>query len=155
VKQFHNSMIKIDPVNSLNYLRDDCHKQAVTHIWESQRFELMYILQGKTQPTHHTVSTLSPCMVQDHMYLTWSTYSNLLWDVDRFGRIPLSREKGLPTQSSFSLEPTNQAVGVSEAPVGDQLLGLLAHKHQACDRYVQYLLAGTNPSVLNRHNRGL
>jgi hypothetical protein len=25
----------------------------------------------------------------------------------------------------------------------------------ACDRYVQYLLTGTNPSVLNRHMRGL
>jgi hypothetical protein len=25
----------------------------------------------------------------------------------------------------------------------------------ACDRYVQYLLAGANPSVLNRHRRGL
>jgi hypothetical protein len=25
----------------------------------------------------------------------------------------------------------------------------------ACDRYVQYLLTGTNPSVLNRHRRGL
>jgi hypothetical protein len=25
----------------------------------------------------------------------------------------------------------------------------------ACDQYVQYLLTGTNPSVLNRHNRGL
>jgi hypothetical protein len=25
----------------------------------------------------------------------------------------------------------------------------------ACDQYVQYLLTGTNPSVLNRHRRGL
>jgi hypothetical protein len=25
----------------------------------------------------------------------------------------------------------------------------------ACDRYVQYLLVGANPSILNRHNRGL
>jgi hypothetical protein len=61
----------------LNYLRDDCHKQAVTHIRESRRFESMYTLQWKTQPTRHTLSTLSPRMVYDHMYLTWSTYSNL------------------------------------------------------------------------------
>jgi hypothetical protein len=26
---------------------------------------------------------------------------------------------------------------------------------RACDRYVQYLLTGANPSVLNRHRRGL
>jgi hypothetical protein len=25
----------------------------------------------------------------------------------------------------------------------------------ACDQYVQYLLTGTNPSILNRHSRGL
>jgi hypothetical protein len=61
----------------LNYLRDDCHKQAVTHIRESQRFELMYTLLGKTRPTRHTLSMLSPRIVYDHTYLTRSTYSNL------------------------------------------------------------------------------
>jgi hypothetical protein len=62
---------------SLSYLHADCHKQADTHIRESRRFESMYTLQGKTQPTHHMFSTLSPRMVQDHMYLTQSTYSNI------------------------------------------------------------------------------
>jgi hypothetical protein len=38
---------------SLSYLRHDCHKQAVTHIRESRRFESMYNLQGKTRPTWH------------------------------------------------------------------------------------------------------
>jgi hypothetical protein len=37
----------------LSYLRDDCYKQAVTHIWESQQFESMYTLQGKTRSTQH------------------------------------------------------------------------------------------------------
>jgi hypothetical protein len=32
---------------SLNYLRADDHKQAVTHIWESRWIESMYTLQGK------------------------------------------------------------------------------------------------------------
>jgi hypothetical protein len=62
---------------SLSYLHDDCHKQAVTHIPESRRFESMYTLQEKTQPTRHTLSTLSPRMVYDHTYLTRFTYSNL------------------------------------------------------------------------------
>jgi hypothetical protein len=61
----------------LNYLRNDCHKQAVTHIRESQRFKSMYTLQGKTRRTRHTLSTHSQRMVYDHIDLTRSTYNNL------------------------------------------------------------------------------
>jgi hypothetical protein len=50
----------------LSYLRDDCHKQAATHIRESRRFESMYTLQGETRPTRHTPSTLDLCMVPEH-----------------------------------------------------------------------------------------
>jgi hypothetical protein len=60
----------------LSYLRADGHKQAITYIWESQRFESMYTLQGKTRPTRHTYPTLHLHMVSDHTYLTWSTRSN-------------------------------------------------------------------------------
>jgi hypothetical protein len=31
-KHNHNPLININPISSLSYLRDDCHKQAVTHI---------------------------------------------------------------------------------------------------------------------------
>jgi hypothetical protein len=48
---------------SLSYLRDGCHKQAVTHIRESRRFESMYTLHEKIRPTHHTLSTLNSRMV--------------------------------------------------------------------------------------------
>jgi hypothetical protein len=55
---------------------------------------------------------------------------------------------------SFCPEPANEAGGISQAPVGDQLLGLpdLYHRHaigtfNTCSR-------GANPSVLNRHRRG-
>jgi hypothetical protein len=61
----------------LSYICDHYHKQAVTHIWELRRFELMYTLQGKTRPTRHTLLTLSLRTVQDHTYLMWSTYSDL------------------------------------------------------------------------------
>jgi hypothetical protein len=37
----------------LCYLRDDCHKQVITHIRESRRFESIYTLQGKPRPTWH------------------------------------------------------------------------------------------------------
>jgi hypothetical protein len=77
----------------LSYLRDDCHKQAVTHIWESRWFELMYTLQGKTRPTHHMFSTLSPRMVQDHTYLTRSMYSNLSCSPHEVEIGPYTRKK--------------------------------------------------------------
>jgi hypothetical protein len=38
---------------------------VVTHIRESQRFESMYTLQGKTQSTCHTLSTLDLHRVSD------------------------------------------------------------------------------------------
>jgi hypothetical protein len=80
----------------LSYLCHDFHKQAVTHIRESRRFELMYTLQGKTRPTHHRLPVLSPHMVQGHTYLMWSTYSNPSQDTDRFGQIPLLPRKRAP-----------------------------------------------------------
>jgi hypothetical protein len=43
-------------------------------------------------------------------------------------------------KSSFSWHPTTRLTG----PISP-----------ACNRYVQYLLAGVNPSVLNRHRQGL
>jgi hypothetical protein len=53
----------------------------------------MYTMQGKIWPTHHTHPTLSPRMVPDHTYLTWSTHSNLSRVVDRFKWIPLLPRK--------------------------------------------------------------
>jgi hypothetical protein len=60
-----------------------------THIWESWQFKSMYTLQGKTRPTRHMLFTFGPRMTLDHTYLTWSTYHNLSWITNRFGRIPL------------------------------------------------------------------
>jgi hypothetical protein len=102
----------------------------------------MYTLQGKTQPTCHMISTFSPRMVQDHTYLTWSTYSNLLRDADRFRQITLFLRKRAPdiihstpadrsTGSypvSLSSQPMKQ--GHNQAPVGDQLLALPGPYHR-------------------------
>jgi hypothetical protein len=54
-----------------------------------------------------------------------------------------------------SPNPANETVGLSQASVDSRLLGLLGPQTPACDWYVQYLLPGTNPSVLNRHRQGL
>jgi hypothetical protein len=51
---------------------------------------------GKTQPTRHTLSTLSPHMVHDHTYLTWSTYRNLLYSRQQIWIDPLHPRRRAP-----------------------------------------------------------
>jgi hypothetical protein len=122
---------------------------------------------GKTRPIHHTHPTLSSRMVPYHTYLTRSMHSNLSWSHQQICTDPLPWEEGLLTQST--------ARQSSDPRVRTQLL---SHNSQwgsgektsfcwqpttrltrpitlACDRYVQYLLTGVNPSVLNQHRRGL
>jgi hypothetical protein len=58
--------------------------------------------------------------------------------------------------TSFPLPHDN--LGVKEKcfdQVATQLHQLTGHISPACDRYIRYLLTGTNPSVLNRHWWGL
>jgi hypothetical protein len=124
----------------LNYLRDDYHKQAVTHIWESRWFESLYTLQGKTWPTCHTLSTLSPHMVYDHMYFTRSTYSNLSYSHQQIWTDPLHPRRRAPDTihstpavrsiPSFSPTTANGVVGKSQASVDNWLLGLLGPYHR-------------------------
>jgi hypothetical protein len=56
---------------------------------------------------------------------------------------------------SFSPEPTNESSGESQTSVDNRLLGLLSPQTPMCDRYVQYMLEGANPLVLNWLRRGL
>jgi hypothetical protein len=152
---------------SLNYLRDDYHKQVVTHIRESRQFESMYILQGKTRPTCHTLSTLSRI---------WSTIIRISRGphiatfhtvVNRFEQIHCTREEGLPTQSTAH-RPSDPRVHTqllshnSQWSSGEKLsfcwqptTRLTRPISPACDQYIQYLLAGANRTILNRHRRGL
>jgi hypothetical protein len=78
-------------------------------------------------------------MVIDHMYLMWSTYNDLSRAANRFWTDPIAPEKqGFPTISLtrvagrsagfhlVSLPLTaSEAIGVSQAPIDDKLLGLL------------------------------
>jgi hypothetical protein len=65
---------------------------------------------------------LSPRMVQDLMYLTWSTYNNLLRSLNSDKQSHYPQEKG--SVPSFSPEPVIEAVGVKPPSVDDRLLGL-------------------------------
>jgi hypothetical protein len=128
----------------------------------------MYTLQGKTWPTCHTLPTLKPRMVQDHTYLAWSTYSNPSRDADRFRQIPLLLRKRAPDTIHSTL--AEKSMGPYPVSLLSQPMmqgGCMSSSCQwpttrltgpispACDRYVQYLLAGVIPSVLNRHRWGL
>jgi hypothetical protein len=98
---------------SLSYLCDDCYKQAITHIRESRRFKSMYTLQGKTRPTRHTLFTLSRRMVQDHTYLTWSTYSNPSWVTDSVGQSHCSQKRAPDTIHSTPADRSVSSYPVS------------------------------------------
>jgi hypothetical protein len=90
---------------------------------------------------------------------------NLLRVIDRFEQIPLLPEKGSrhnphhanwPIRRSIPIlspKPTNEIVDLSFYQW--QATRLTGPKSPACDRYVQYLLTSTNPSVLKRHRRRL
>jgi hypothetical protein len=152
---------------SLSYLRDDCHKQAVTHIGELRWFESMYTLQGKTRSTCHVrfpcQSTYAQRTLPAGSPHTWQPFTShrQSWAG------PLLPRKRAPDTiqrvgwqiygfvPSFSHEPTNKVVGVKPSIYQRPATRLTGPISPACDRYVQYLLAGANPSVLNRHRHGL
>jgi hypothetical protein len=89
---------------------------------------------------------------------------NLSRVIDRVEQAHCSWEEGFPTQSiarrwlihgpvpSFSPEPANEVVGAKPSIYRRPATSLIS---PVCDLYVQYLLAGANPSVLNRHRRML
>jgi hypothetical protein len=149
---------------TLSYLRDDSHKQAVTHIRESRWFKSMYTLQGKTQPTRHVrfprQSTYASCDRSPYVATFYETSIDL--DISH-----CSREKGLPTQST--------SCRLTDPRVHTQLLSRASQWSRgrkpsswrwpttrftrsispAYDRYVQYLLMAANRTIINRHRWGL
>jgi hypothetical protein len=137
-KHNHNPLITINPISALSYLRDDCHKQAVTHIRESQRFESMHTLQRKNWPTRHV------CFPRQSTYArrtlpvggphTWQPFTS-------HRQSYCSREKGLPTQSTAHrltdlrvrtqfLSWANQwSSGECQTSINSRLLGLPGPYH--------------------------
>jgi hypothetical protein len=101
----------------------------------------MYTLQGKTQPTRHTLSTLSPRIVHDHMYLMWSTYSNLSYSHQQIWTDPLHLRRRAPdtihgttTVRSVGPYPASlpqqpKSSGEKSTPVDNWLLGLPSPYH--------------------------
>jgi hypothetical protein len=120
-----------------NYLRDDCHKQAVTHIRELRRFESMYTLQGETWPTQHVrfprQSTYARRMLPAGGPRTWQPFAKSSTMMDRAAAPEKKGSRHNPQRAgwpihvsipSFSPVPAIEAMGVKPPSVGNQLLGL-------------------------------
>jgi hypothetical protein len=111
----------------------------------------MYTLQGKTRPTRHMLSTLSPRMV---MYLTRSAYSNLLYSRQQIWTDPLHPRRRAPDtiRSTTTIRSTGpypaslqqppKSSGKKSSSCWQLTTRLTGHISPACDRYVQYLLTG-------------
>jgi hypothetical protein len=97
---------------------------------------------GETQPTCHTLPTLSPCMVDDHTYLAWSTYSNLSHSRQQIWTDPLHPRRRAPDTihntmviRSTALYPASlpqhpKSSGEKSTPVDNWLLGLPGPYHR-------------------------
>jgi hypothetical protein len=113
---------------------------------------------GENWPTYYTYPTLSPRMVPDHTYLTWSIYLNGFTTHDKKGFWPNPQHDDWLVRRSipnFSPITANEAVGKRQVSVDNRLLARTGPICLACDRYVQYLLTGDKLSVLNRYMWGL
>jgi hypothetical protein len=127
----------------------------------------MYTLQGKPN-THATYASYAgPHTSLVCFSRTVLVCGNLSRWPNRVGQIHCFWEKVLPTPplnpakwptgpTSVSLpNTTTEVVRLSQTYVDEQATRLTRCISPACDQYVQYLLTGPNPSVLNWHRRGL
>jgi hypothetical protein len=126
----------------------------------------------------------TPCRGKPDQHLTYSSHAsprtpdvcflrvvpvrgNLSWVIDKVEQAHCSQEEGLLTQStarrwlirgsvpSFSPEPANEEVGAKLSIYQRPATRLIGPISPVCDWYIQYLLAGANQTVLNRHRWGL
>jgi hypothetical protein len=140
---------------------------VVTHIRESRWFKLMCTLQGKTWPTWHICfpcqSTYARCTLPAGSPHTWqpftSTQQSWIDSLLSWKSAPDSTSQPgwvvHGTRLSFSPNTAIETVQLSHTSVDEQATRFTGPISPACDRYVQYLLTGTNPSVLNWHRQGL
>jgi hypothetical protein len=118
------------------------------------------------KPDQH--ATHFPCSIRVWswtIHLPWSAWATFRQS-PRGWNMPLHKKKLLATKdrlsqpsswvASFFLPCDSPRVGRRGfGPVITQLHQLTGVITPTCDRYVQYLLTGANPSVLSRHIRGL
>jgi hypothetical protein len=150
----------------LSCLRDDCYKQAVTHIQESRRFKSIPYW-GK--PDQHTTRfPRSVCVWPRTIHISCGPHIATLCETSTdLDGSHCSWEKGLPTQST-ARQLTDPRVRTQFLSWANQWSS--RHKPSSCRwpttrltrpintsmRSVRSILAqGVNPSILNRHRRGI
>jgi hypothetical protein len=123
--------------------------------------------RGKPDQYDTYASHASPRMPGVRFLRTVSICGNLLWAVNRVVQCQCSRQRGSQHNPqyvgwlthgsipSFSPKPTNEAVVVKPNINRWHATRLTRPISPVCNQYVQYLLAGANPSIINRHRRGL
>jgi hypothetical protein len=148
----------------LCYLRDDCRKQAI--LISESRGDLNRCTPCRGKPDQH--ATRFPRLIRVWswtIHLLWSTYATFPKSPQNRNR-PLHPEEVLankdrlarPSPWVTSFFHPHDNLGVWERDFGQvvtQVHQLTGPITPLCDRYVQYLLAGVNPSVLNWHSQGL
>jgi hypothetical protein len=132
--------------------------------------------------SHSDLNRCTPCMGKPNQYDTYASHAsprmpaicflwavpvcgNLAWVIDRFGQIPLLWRKRAPDTIHRLTDPWVRTQFLSQANQWSsrlkpsfcwwQATRITGPISPSCDRYVQYLLAGANPSVFNRHRWGL
>jgi hypothetical protein len=139
---------------SLSYLRDDCHKQAITHIRVAAiRIDVYHAEENPTN-TPRTLSTpVHACLT--YAFCGQSPYLTIFHWLPQSQNMPLHPEEVLATKdrlvqlsscvTSFLLPCDSPVVGERGFnPMVTQLHQLTGHISSACDRYVQYLFMGVN-----------
>jgi hypothetical protein len=123
----------------------------------------MYTQQEKIQPTWHICfphhSTYSSCRRSPYV----ATFHESSTGLDgcnapekKCSQLHLpARLSGSWDLPQFLFQHSHWSSVLKPSTCWWQATRLTRHISLACDRYVQYLLTGTNPSVLNRHRLGL
>jgi hypothetical protein len=127
----------------------------------------MYTLQGKTWSTWHVrfprQSTYAMRTLPVGGPRTWQpfTLTQQSWTYSLLPRKSAPDSSSQPgwavygTHLSFSPNTAIEAVRLSQTSIDEHAARLTGPISPACDQYVQYLLTGANPSVVNRHRREL
>jgi hypothetical protein len=123
----------------------------------------MYALQGK--PDQHT--TFIPCLVcvwSQTIRISRSQYIAIFcvvvniveqghcsWEIGLLTQFTACWLTDQQVHTGFSPKTVIEAVGAKPTFCWRSATRLTGSISPACDQYVQYLLTGANPSVLNRH----
>jgi hypothetical protein len=111
--------------------------------------------RGKPDQHDTYTSHASSCTPGIRFLRAVPTRGNLSWDANRFGQIQLLPRKRAPDTIYRTPADRSWSRGRKLSSCRWPTTRLTGPISPICDWYVQYLLLGANPSVLNQHRQGL